>query len=115
MFKDGAFNNLKGGRLTRTVRTTEGIQEKATFAAEAKLGGQLRQTRRELQKSCKELEEVETLGNERVQRQILEARKAEKYQSAGHKRELDLMRDENKHGMQTLREDVEDKERQTRK
>ncbi len=53
MFKDGAFNKLKGDRLTRTVRTTERIQEKATVVAEAKLGGELRQTRRELQMAGK--------------------------------------------------------------
>ncbi len=58
---------------------------------------------------------MEKIANERVQRQEVEARKAEKYQSAGHKRDLELMRDENRQGMQTLREDVEDNNRQTRK
>ena len=115
LYKDGSFNTNKCMRREGRVKTSGRMRELAREEAEAKFGDELRQTRRELQKSGKELEEVETLANERVQRQILEARKAEKYQSAGHKRELDLMRDENKHGMQTLREDVEDKERQTRK
>ena len=115
LYKDGSFNTKKcmtrGGR----VKTSARMRELARGEAEAKFGDDLRQTRRELQKSGKALEEVEKVSNERVQRQEVEARKAEKNQSAGHRRDLELMRDENRQGLQTLRQDGEDNDRQTRK
>jgi DNA repair exonuclease SbcCD ATPase subunit len=115
LYKDGSFNTKKcmtrGGR----VKTSARMRELARGEAEAKFGDDLRQTRRELQKSGKALEEVEKVSNERVQRQEVEARKAEKNQSAGHRRDLELMRDENRQGLQTLRQDGEDHDRQTRR
>ncbi len=53
MFKDGAFNKHTGDKLTRTVRSTERMQEKATVEAEAKYGEVLRKTNRELERACK--------------------------------------------------------------
>jgi hypothetical protein len=115
LYKDGSFNTNKSMTREGRVQTSARMRELARGEAEAKFGDELRQTRRELQKSGKALEEVEKVANERMQRQEVEARKAEKYQSASHKRDLEMMRDENRQGMQTLREDVEDKDRQTRK
>jgi hypothetical protein len=115
LYKDGSFNTNKSMTREGRVQTSARMRELARGEAEAKFGDELRQTRRELQKSGKALEEVEKVANERMQRQEVEARKAEKYQSASHKRDLGMMRDENRQGMQTLREDVEDKDRQTRK
>ena len=53
MFKDGAFNKHTGDKLTRTVRSTERMQEKARGEAEAKYGEVLRKTKRELERACK--------------------------------------------------------------
>jgi hypothetical protein len=51
LFKDGSFNKLrlsaKGGR----VRTSERMREIEQDKAEAKLGGELRETQRELRKA----------------------------------------------------------------
>jgi hypothetical protein len=104
MFKDGAFNKLKGDR----------IQEKATVAAEAKLGGELRQTRRELQMAGKIHKEKEKEADKKVQRLLLESRKELKDLTVGHKRQLEQMEEDTRQGMQTLREGEEEKARETR-
>ena len=114
LFHDGAFNKHIGDSLRRTVRTTERIQEQATVDAEAKLGEQLRQTRRELQKSGKRHKEKEVEAENRVNRLAMESRKALKDLTAGHKRQLDQMEEDTRQGMQTLREGEEEKARETR-
>ncbi len=42
MYKDGSFNKHTGDKMTRTVRSTQRMQEKATGEAEAKYGEVLR-------------------------------------------------------------------------
>ncbi len=115
MFKDGEFNKHSGDKLTRTVRSTERMEEKARGEAEAKYGEALRKTKRELERACKEQQDSEQQAEHRRKKQAMEAEKAKKELSVVHKRQLDMISEGNRQGMATLREDVEDKQRETRK
>ena len=74
------------------VRTKARMQERAIDKAEAKLGEELRATKRQLQIKEKETQEIEKQAEERLKVQEMEARKAEKDLTKGHKRQLALMR-----------------------
>jgi chromosome segregation ATPase len=115
MYKDGSFNKHSGDKLTRTVRSTERMQEKATEEAEAKYGEVLRKTKRELKKACKLQQDSEQQAENRQKQQSKEAEKAKKELTVVHKRQLEKISEGNRQDMATFREDVEDKERQTRK
>ncbi len=101
--------------MTRTVRSTERMQEKATGEAEAKYGEVLRKTKRELERACKLQQDSEQKAQDRLKQQAMEAEKAKKEVTLVHKRQLDMISEGNRQGMATLREDMEDKQRETRK
>ena len=115
MYKDGSFNKHTGEKLTRTVRSTQRMQEKATGEAEAKYGEVLRKTKRELVMACKLQQDSEQQAEYREKQQSKEAEKAKKELSVVHKRQLEKISEGNRQDMATLRGDVEDKERETRK
>jgi hypothetical protein len=85
------------------------------LVAEAKFVDALRASKRGLSKAERQQEALKKEVEERLKRQEQETRKGERDLSASFKRQLDEMRDENTEGMQALRDDVEEKERGTRK
>jgi hypothetical protein len=115
IYKDGSFNKHSGDKMTRTVRSTERMQEKATVEAEAKFGEVLRKTKRELVRACKQRQDSEQQAQDRLTQQAMEAEKAKKGLSLVHKRQVDMILEGNRQDMETMREDVEDKQRETRK
>ncbi len=92
--KDSTFTSRKevvrldGAR----VRTKARMQERALEEAEAKIGEELRETRRKLQRQEKETNEIQKQAEAILTAQVMEARKAEKLLTAGHKRDLAVMR-----------------------
>ncbi len=116
LFKDGSFTKnvarVDGPRVRRKARQEEMAKEKA----EAKLGAELRETKRELHAGKKQ-QEMEKNAEERLKGHEMEARKAEKDLTVSHKRQLHKMLEDNiqgmlednSQGMQTLREDEEEK------
>jgi chromosome segregation ATPase len=114
MYKDGTFQKKVGSGGGSRVRTKGRMQERAKEEAEAKLGEILRETKRELTKAGRKQHEIEKNAEDRLKGQEMEARKAEKDLTASHKRQLHQMTQDNSQGMQTLREDEEEKERKAR-
>jgi hypothetical protein len=92
LFKDSTFRKevvrLDGAR----VRTKARMQERAQEEAEAKIGEELRETRRKLQRQEKETIKKQKQAEAILTAQVMEARKAEKLLTAGHKRDLAVMR-----------------------
>jgi hypothetical protein len=99
LFKDSTFTKqvvrLEGAR----VRTKARMEERAQDEAEAKMGDELRETRRKLQiqvnatsKKDNEKKEMEKEGEDRLKYQEKEARNAAKDLITGHKRELAELR-----------------------
>ncbi len=79
------------------------------------MGVELRQTKRELQKSEMEKTDMEKKAEERLKVQEMKSRKAEKDLTAGHKTQLRKMHEDNSTDKQTLKDDEEDKEWKSRK
>jgi len=115
MYTDGSFNKHTGDKMTRTVRSTQRMQEKATGEAEAKYGKVLRKTKHELERACKLQQDSEQQVQYRLKKQAMQAEKAKKEIIVIHKRQLDMISEGNRQDMETMREDVEDKQRETRK
>ena len=115
LYKDGSFQKQIGSAGGARVRTKARMQERAKVEAEAKLGVELRETKRELRRTRMEKTEVEKDAQDSLRRQEQEARKAERDLTGVHKRQLDKMLQGNRQDIDMLREDVEDKERDTRK
>jgi chromosome segregation ATPase len=115
LFKDGSFQKQVGNAGGARVRTNARIKERAKEEAEAKLGGELRETKRELRRTQMEKTDMETKAEDTLRRQENEARKAERDLTVVHKRQLDKILQENRQDIDMLREDVEGKERETRK
>jgi hypothetical protein len=115
LFKDGSFQKQVGKGGGARVRTMARMQEMANVEAEAKLGVELRLTKRELQKSEMEKTDMEKQAEERLKVQEMKSRKAEKDLTAGHKRQLRKMLQDNSADKQTLKNDEEDRERKSRK
>ena len=97
------------------MRTKARMKERAKVEAEAKLGEELRETKRDLRRTQMEKTDMEKEAEVTLRRQENEARKAERDLTVVHKRQLDKMLQENRQGIDMLREDVEEKERETRK
>jgi chromosome segregation ATPase len=114
LYKDRSFNTLKGMERGGRVRTSGRMQEIAKEEAEAKLGEELRKTKRELQKAQKKHKEKEKEAENRLKRQEREARKAGKDQLVGHKRQMEEMFEESKQDMQTFRDEKDSTQRETR-
>jgi DNA repair exonuclease SbcCD ATPase subunit len=115
LFKDGSFNkNVARGDGAR-VRGKARLEERARLEAEAKLGEELRASKRKLERAGKRLEEQQEYGEERMRMKDKEARDAEKDLTAGHKRQLQKMEEDRSEDMRTLREDEEEKGRNSRK
>jgi hypothetical protein len=74
--------------------------------AEDKLGGELRETKRELRRTKIEKTDMEKDAEDMLRRQENEARKAERDLTVVHKRQLDKMLEENRQDIDMLREDV---------
>jgi hypothetical protein len=92
LFKDGSFNK-KGARGDGArVRGETRLKQMAKEEAEAKLGVELRETKRQLHKSEKGKKEMEKQAEERLKVQEMEARKADKHRTQGHKRQLEELR-----------------------
>ena len=92
LFKDGSFNK-KGARGDGArVRGETRLKQMAKEEAEAKLGVELRETKRQLHKSEKGKKEMEKQAEVRLKVQAKEARNAEKDLTQGHKRQLEEMR-----------------------
>ena len=71
--------------MTRTVRSTQRMQEKATGEAEAKYGEVLRKTKRDLERACKQQQDSEQQAQDRQKQQAMEADKAKKELTVLHK------------------------------
>jgi hypothetical protein len=115
LFKDGTFQKQVRSGVGPRVRTQARSSEMARAEAEAKFGDALRASKRELVKAGRELEAMKQDVELRLKRQEVESRKDERTLSAGYKRQLEQMLDDNRQDMQALREDVEEKNRDTRK
>ena len=76
------------------VRTKARMQERAIDEAQAKLGQELRETRRKLEIKDKETKDIEIQGEERLKGQEEWAKRAEKVMKEGHKRELAEVRED---------------------
>jgi hypothetical protein len=92
LFKDSSFQKQVMSAGGARVRIKARMQERAIDKAEAKLGEELRATKRQLQNKEKESQEIEKQAEERLKVQEMEARKAEKDLTKGHKRQLALIR-----------------------
>jgi chromosome segregation ATPase len=115
LFKDGSFQKQVGSVGGARVRTKARMEERAKVEAEARLGEELRETKRDLRRAQMEKTDMEKEAEVTLRRQENEARKAERDLTVVHKRQLDKMLQENRQGIDMLREDVEEKERETRK
>ncbi len=115
LYKDGSFQKQVGSAVGARVRTKARMQERAKVEAEAKLGVELRETKRKLRRTRMEKTQVEKDAEDSLRRQENEARKAERDLTVIHKRQLNKMLQANRQDIDMLREDVEDKERDTRK
>ena len=115
IFKDGSFQKQVGSGVGPRVRTNVRRREVAKAAAEAQFGDALRATKREILKAGREKEAMKQEAEERLKRQEVLARKNERDLNAGHKRQLEQILDEKREDMQALRDEVEDKARDTRK
>ena len=91
LFKDGSFNKFKLSAKGGRVRTSERMREIEQDKAEAKLGGELRETQRELRKAHKDKKDTEQQAEARLRLHEMEARQAEKNLTATHKRQLEEM------------------------
>jgi hypothetical protein len=115
LFKDGSFQKQVGKGGGARVRTMIRMQERANVEAEAKLGVELRQTKRELQKSEMDKTDMEKQAEERLKVQEMKSRKAEKDLTASHKRQLRKMLEDNSADKKTLKDNEEDRERKSNK
>ena len=93
LFKDGSFNEKSARVDGARVRGATRLKERAKEEAEAKLGGELREAKRELHKSEKGKKELEEQAKDSLKSQEVKARKAEKKMTEGHKRDLAIMRE----------------------
>ena len=122
LFKDSSFAkkvlSAGGAHGGARVRTKARMQERAVDDAHAKLGQELRETRRQLEIKDKKTKDVEKLGEERLKGQEEWAKRAEKVLKEGHKRELAEVREDLKRNreedMQLHRELVRDVRLKTR-
>jgi hypothetical protein len=94
LFKDSSFAKKVVSAGGARVRTKARMQERATDEAQAKLGQELRETRRILQIKDKETKDIQKQGEERVKGQEAWAKRAEKVLKEGHKRELADVRED---------------------
>ena len=99
LFKDSTFTKQVVRLEGATVRTKARMEERAQDEAEAKMGDELRETRRKLQiqvnatsKKDNEKKEMEKEGEDRLKNQEKQARNAAKDLTNGHKRELAELR-----------------------
>ncbi len=92
MFKEGSFTKNVCRTDSVRVRAESRLKEKAQAEAEARLGGELRQTKRELARSEKTQKDIATKGENNLKKQAMEARKTKKDVTARHKRQLEEMR-----------------------
>ncbi len=114
LLKDGSFQKQVGSGFGAKVRSSGRRDEMLRLAVEAKFEDALRASQRDLSKAERQQEALKKEMEERLKRQEWETIKGAKDLSAGFKRQLDEIRDENREGMQALRDDVEKKERGTR-
>ncbi len=95
LFKDSSFRKQVVRAGGARVRTKARMQERAKEEVEAKFGEELRAIKRQLQlqrKDKKATQEIEKQAEDRLKGQDMEARKAEKELTLGHKRQLAAMR-----------------------
>jgi chromosome segregation ATPase len=92
LFKEGSFTKNVCRTDSVRVRAESRLKEKAQAEAEARLGGELRQTKRELARSEKTQKDIATKGENNLKKQAMEARKTKKDVTARHKRQLEEMR-----------------------
>ncbi len=114
LFKDGSFQKQVGKGCGVRVGTLARMQERAKDDAEAKLGVQLRLTKRELHNIEMKKTDTETQAEERLKQQEMKARKAEKDLTAGHKRQLQKMLEDSSAEMRALVEEEEARDRTSR-
>ena len=118
LFKDSSFARKVVSAGGARVRTKARMQERAIDEAQAKLGQELRETRRKLEIKDKETKDIENQGEERLKGQEEWAKRAEKVMKEGHKRELAEVREDLKRnreeGIQLHRELVRDVRLKTR-
>ncbi len=79
------------------------------------MGEELRASKRKLDTAGKRLQELQEYGEERMRFKEKEARNAEKYLTAGHKKQLQKMEKDRSEDMRTLREDLKELDRTSRK
>ena len=100
LFRDGSFNKLKLSETTGRVKSSERMREIEQDKAEAKFAVQIRQTKQVLLQVEDDMKRKEKEADERLKKQEMQARKDQKYLSAGHKRQLQQLRED----MQTTRD-----------
>ncbi len=91
MFKEGSFAKNVCRTDSVRVRSESRLKEKVQADAEARFGGELRQTKRELAEAEKKQKDIATQGENNLKKQAMEARRTEKEVTARHKRQLDEM------------------------
>ncbi len=91
MFKEAIFTKNVCRTDSVRVRVESRLKEKAQAEAEARFGGELRQTKRELARSEKTQKDIATKGENNAKKQAMEARKTKKDVTARHKRQLEEM------------------------
>jgi DNA repair exonuclease SbcCD ATPase subunit len=114
LFKDGSFTNNVARKYGARVRGDARLRERAKEEAEAKLGGELRQTKRELQQIEKQNKAKEKESEDRQKRDEIVTRtaerdreKAERERREKHKRQVEELHKE-------LEQDREEENRATR-
>ena len=93
LYKEGSFSKNICRTDSVRVRGVARLRERAQEEAEVRFVGVLRQTKRELQKVEKINKDIAKQAEERIKKQEMKARQGQKDLTAGHKRNLEDMRE----------------------
>jgi hypothetical protein len=93
LYKEGSFSKNICRTDSVRVRGVARLRERAQEEAEIRFVGVLRQTKRELQKVEQRNKDIAKQAEVRIKKQEMEARQGQKDLTAGHKRNLEDMRE----------------------
>ncbi len=107
IYKDGSFNKNLAEVKGKRVRSSERMREIEQDKAEAKFGTELRQTRLELGQAENQIRVRDKEADDRIKKQEVVARQAEKDKRNELKRSLDKMEQDMTADMQTMKEEAD--------
>ena len=114
LYKDGSFNKSVFKEDGVRVRGEARLKERAREEAEAKIGEELRQTKRDLNKVENQIKEQEIDIQNSMKRQEIEARMAERERDKAERERLEKHKRQLKELGKEREQDMEEKNRDTR-